>query len=218
MTAARRAALANPLKYIDDLQSKGPGYGWGVRLPAAPGGKVERKQFLTRDHGSYREALRLALEWRDEKCKSMPFPLHARVTQYLDGTHRALSHTKRSGGKWSIRAQFVEFDPERGGDRTVNIYRLVARPEDYPIVHAELDALIRPRIVREAERVAALAADQDVAAAWCSPVPPVLRPLAAKVEALLDGFDGRSVESLQDALLKALDELAEFRARLPAGP
>lgn len=213
MPAVRGPSFANPLKYIDELSKKGPDYGWGVRLPAAAGGKVERKQFLTRDHGSYEEALRVALAWRDERAKAFPFPLYARVTQFLDGSYRAFSRTKRAGGKWSLRAQFVEFDPKLGRDRTVNIYRLVPKPEDYPRVHAELEALIRPRIIREAERVAALAADHGLAKR--SPIPPSLDRLAAQVGAVMEGFDGKSVESLQEVLLEALNELSQLRTHNP---
>lgn len=224
--------LANPLKFIDDLKNKGVGYGWNVRLPASPG-KLLNRRFLTRDHGSYEEALRAALAYRDEMCKSLPFPLHARVSQYLDGTHKAIQAC-RAAGKLKVRAQWVEFDPVLGADRTRNLYRIVPKPEDYEAVYAEVEALAKPRIIREAERVAALAAaaggsgreiEAPVPAAligavarWHgrdtgTPIPVELNEVVARRKDLFPGFEGGSLDALQATLIAALDELTGRRRR-----
>lgn len=204
--------LGNPLKFIDDLKNKGVGYGWNVRLPVSPG-KLLNRQFLTRDHGSHQEALRAALAYRDEMCKSLPFPLHARVSQYLDGTHKAIQ-AYRATGKLKVRAQWVEFDPAVGADRTRNLYRIVPNPEAYDAVYAEVEALAKPRIIREAERVAAL-----VAAAGGSgrdtgtPIPDELGDVVARCKDLFPEFEASSLDDLQATLITALDELAGRRRR-----
>lgn len=226
---------ANPLKFIDDLKNKGVGYGWNVRLPASPG-KVLNRQFLTRDHGSHEEALRCALAYRDEMCQSLPFPLHARVSQYLDGTHKAIQ-AYRATGKLKVRAQWVEFDPSAGADRTRNLYRIVPKPEDYAAVYAKVDALARPRIIREAERVAALAAAEfipgrernasaptaalvNVMTRWqgrepVTPIPAELNEVVARCKVMFDGFEGGSLEELALLLNQVLVELPVRRVSGP---
>ena len=211
LPAPRRAPLANPLKFIDELRSKGDGYGWVVRLPVAPG-KELRQQFLSRDYGGHREALQQALQWRDETCRAMPFPIHARVGQYLDGTHKAIQHRQVAGKPLTLRAQWVEFDADLGRNRVVDINRVVRRPEDYDAVYAELDAIARPRIVREAERIAKLVELEQLQAAFDgTPVPEVLVPVVARCQAMFTSFQGQSLEQLRDVLMVALEELAELR-------
>lgn len=200
---------ANPLKFIDDLKKKGEGYGWAVRIPAAPGGQVLRKQFLTRDHGSHREALQSALRWRDETCKALPFPIHARVSQYLDGSHKAIQRCNAEGKPLRLRAQWVEFDAARGKDRTVNVYRMVKRPEDFDSVYAELDRIARPRIMQEAERVARIA--YSAGAQPCTPVPAALNGIADKCRGLFPAYQGGSLEDLAQVIEQALAELAASR-------
>jgi hypothetical protein len=193
---------------------------------------------LTKDHGSHGEALRCALAYRDEMCKSLPFPLHARVSQYLDGTHRAIQRYQLDGGPLKVRAQWVEFDESTGADRTRNIFRVVKKPGDYASVYAAVEAEVRPRIVREALRVAGLAAlageahcGTDVSAPaqalvdavgrWhgrevVQPIPAELDNVVARCKGLFDGFQGATLNDLGSTLLEALDELETLRRRAPA--
>lgn len=208
---------ANPLKFIDDLKNKGEGYGWAVRIPAAPGGEVLRKQFLSRDHGSHAEALARAVEWRDEMCKRLPLPLHARVSQYLDGTHKAIQPHYRTDKRYpdrakrlTIRAQWVEFDSEAGEDRVRNVYRNVPRPEDFDAVYAEVAAIALPRIVLEAERIAKLAG--PAIPPQGTPVTTAMAQVLARCTELFPGYSSGSIEELAKVLERALSELAARRA------
>jgi len=208
---------ANPLKFIDDLKTKGESYGWAVRIPAAPGGEVLRKQFLTRDYGAHSEALARAVEWRDEMCKRLPLPLHARVSQYLDGTHKAIQPHYRTdkrypekGKRLTVRAQWVEFDAEAGEDRIRNVYRNVPRPEDFDAVYAEVAAIALPRIVQEAERIAKLAG--PAIPPQGTPVPTAMAQVLARCSELFPGGSIGSMEELAKLLERALTELATRRA------